>query len=70
MMIPETEAALKQAFADCGVTGESHWLHSTGPKVFKINLGPVFGHRICAWCGKDLGPYEGEGDTHSGTEEK
>ncbi len=22
------------------------------------------GRRICAWCQKDMGPFEGEGDTH------
>ena len=24
----------------------------------------LFGRIICAWCDKDLGPYNGEGDTH------
>lgn len=24
-----------------------------------------FGRVICAWCGRDLGSYSGDGDTHT-----
>lgn len=27
--------------------------------------GDQFGRVICAWCGRDLGPYSGDGDTHT-----
>jgi len=32
------------------------------PLLKQLNL--IFGRIICSWCGRDLGPYDGEGDTH------